>query len=51
MSLQTHWLQWSAGHDKSVEVNQRAFIDKVLARYSGEFKGLSSLGDMGLRLC
>ncbi|KAF8513724.1 hypothetical protein BU17DRAFT_95084 [Hysterangium stoloniferum] len=28
---------WSAGHDESVEVNQRALIDKVLARYSGEF--------------
>ncbi|KDQ27869.1 hypothetical protein PLEOSDRAFT_50988 [Pleurotus ostreatus PC15] len=28
---------WSEGHDESVEVNQRALIDKVLARYSGEF--------------
>lgn len=28
---------WAAGHDESVEVNQRALIDKVLARYSGEF--------------
>ncbi|GJJ14590.1 hypothetical protein Clacol_008856 [Clathrus columnatus] len=28
---------WSAGYDESVEVNQRALIDKVLARYSGEF--------------
>ncbi|KZT11459.1 uncharacterized protein LAESUDRAFT_720694 [Laetiporus sulphureus 93-53] len=28
---------WDAGHDESVEVNQRALIDKVLARYSGEF--------------
>ncbi|KAL4076679.1 hypothetical protein V8B97DRAFT_2021990 [Scleroderma yunnanense] len=28
---------WSTGHDESVEVNQRALIDKVLARYSGEF--------------
>lgn len=28
---------WSSGHDESVEVNQRALIDKVLARYSGEF--------------
>ena len=27
------------GRDKSVEVNQRALIDKVLARYSGEFTG------------
>jgi hypothetical protein len=30
-------LQWASGHDESVEVNQRALIDKVLARYSGEF--------------
>lgn len=29
--------QWESGHDESVEVNQRALIDKVLARYSGEF--------------
>ncbi|KAF9451267.1 hypothetical protein P691DRAFT_796992 [Macrolepiota fuliginosa MF-IS2] len=28
---------WETGHDESVEVNQRALIDKVLARYSGEF--------------
>ncbi|KAF7376003.1 hypothetical protein MSAN_00015000 [Mycena sanguinolenta] len=28
---------WAAGVDESVEVNQRALIDKVLARYSGEF--------------
>ncbi|KAF7315310.1 hypothetical protein MIND_00045600 [Mycena indigotica] len=28
---------WAAGHDEAVEVNQRALIDKVLARYSGEF--------------
>ncbi|KAL5520611.1 hypothetical protein ACEPAF_2612 [Sanghuangporus sanghuang] len=28
---------WKSGHDESVEVNQRALIDKVLARYSGEF--------------
>ncbi|KAF9562769.1 hypothetical protein CPC08DRAFT_749290 [Agrocybe pediades] len=28
---------WDAGHDETVEVNQRALIDKVLARYSGEF--------------
>ncbi|KDQ54066.1 hypothetical protein JAAARDRAFT_409896 [Jaapia argillacea MUCL 33604] len=28
---------WENGHDESVEVNQRALIDKVLARYSGEF--------------
>lgn len=29
--------QWETGHDETVEVNQRALIDKVLARYSGEF--------------
>ncbi|KAF9219210.1 hypothetical protein BS17DRAFT_798263 [Gyrodon lividus] len=28
---------WQHGQDESVEVNQRALIDKVLARYSGEF--------------
>ncbi|KAH9177930.1 hypothetical protein EDB89DRAFT_1844068, partial [Lactarius sanguifluus] len=28
---------WAAGRDEAVEVNQRALIDKVLARYSGEF--------------
>ncbi|KIK92678.1 hypothetical protein PAXRUDRAFT_829728 [Paxillus rubicundulus Ve08.2h10] len=28
---------WKTGQDESVEVNQRALIDKVLARYSGEF--------------
>ncbi|KAF8497462.1 hypothetical protein F5888DRAFT_1829389 [Russula emetica] len=28
---------WAAGHDEAVEVNQRALIDKILARYSGEF--------------
>ena len=33
-------MQWNSGHDKSVEVNQRALIDKVLARYSGEFTGV-----------
>ena len=31
------FLQWASGHDESVEVNQRALIDKILARYSGEF--------------
>ena len=31
--------QWLTGQDESVEVNQRALIDKVLARYSGEFTG------------
>jgi hypothetical protein len=30
-------VQWADGHDESVEVNQRALIDKILARYSGEF--------------
>jgi hypothetical protein len=35
--------QWDQGHDESVEVNQRALIDKVLARYSGEFTGACSL--------
>ncbi|KZO98233.1 hypothetical protein CALVIDRAFT_535334 [Calocera viscosa TUFC12733] len=28
---------WESGKDEQVEVNQRALIDKVLARYSGEF--------------
>ncbi|PFH51991.1 hypothetical protein AMATHDRAFT_57645 [Amanita thiersii Skay4041] len=28
---------WATGHDESVEVNQRALINKILARYSGEF--------------
>ncbi|KII91548.1 hypothetical protein PLICRDRAFT_512049 [Plicaturopsis crispa FD-325 SS-3] len=28
---------WAGGRDEAVEVNQRALIDKVLARYSGEF--------------
>ncbi|EJU01784.1 hypothetical protein DACRYDRAFT_107520 [Dacryopinax primogenitus] len=28
---------WENGRDEQVEVNQRALIDKVLARYSGEF--------------
>ncbi|KAG6375835.1 hypothetical protein JVT61DRAFT_2694 [Boletus reticuloceps] len=28
---------WRTGRDEPVEVNQRALIDKVLARYSGEF--------------
>ncbi|WWC62006.1 uncharacterized protein I303_104593 [Kwoniella dejecticola CBS 10117] len=27
---------WSSGKDETVEVNQRALIDKILARYSGE---------------
>ena len=29
--------QWANGEDESVTVNQRALIDKILARYSGEF--------------
>jgi hypothetical protein len=29
--------QWEKGEDERVQVNQRALIDKVLARYSGEF--------------
>ena len=39
---------WESGRDETVEVNQRALIDKVLARYSGEFTGellLFLLGD------
>jgi hypothetical protein len=36
-------VQWNSGHDESVEVNQRALIDKVLARYSGEFTGVFRL--------
>ncbi|KAJ7727670.1 hypothetical protein DFH07DRAFT_930749 [Mycena maculata] len=34
---QTRDALWANGYDESVEVNQRALIDKVLARYSGEF--------------
>ncbi|KAF9264248.1 hypothetical protein L218DRAFT_958669 [Marasmius fiardii PR-910] len=30
-------IDWDAGYDEAVEVNQRALIDKVLARYSAEF--------------
>jgi hypothetical protein len=30
-------VKWESGRDETVEVNQRALIDKVLARYSGEF--------------
>lgn len=41
---QTHDLfKWAEGHDETVEVNQRALIDKVLARYSGEFTGVQNL--------
>ena len=42
--------QWSSGHDESVEVNQRALIDKVLARYSGEFTGGRTTACQILRL-
>lgn len=37
----TFLAQWESGYDESVEVNQRALIDKVLARYSAEFTGAS----------
>ncbi|KAJ3776520.1 hypothetical protein FB446DRAFT_721234 [Lentinula raphanica] len=37
MALQARTQLWAGGHDETVEVNQRALIDKVLARYSGEF--------------
>ncbi|KAJ3731413.1 hypothetical protein DFJ43DRAFT_1146230 [Lentinula guzmanii] len=37
MALQARKQLWDQGHDEKVEVNQRALIDKVLARYSGEF--------------
>ncbi|KIK67000.1 hypothetical protein GYMLUDRAFT_843929 [Collybiopsis luxurians FD-317 M1] len=37
MALQARSQLWADGHDETVEVNQRALIDKVLARYSGEF--------------
>ncbi|KAG7090828.1 hypothetical protein E1B28_009910 [Marasmius oreades] len=30
-------IDWDTGYDEAVEVNQRALIDKVLARYSAEF--------------
>jgi hypothetical protein len=33
--------QWDEGEDEQVEVNQRALIDKVLARYAAEFTGPS----------
>lgn len=29
--------QWDQGEDIKVQVNQRALIDKILARYSGEY--------------
>ena len=38
--------QWNSGYDESVEVNQRALIDKVLARYSGEFTGVFRIFSM-----
>jgi hypothetical protein len=34
-------IQWAEGEDEQVEVNQRALIDKVLARYAAEFTGMS----------
>ncbi|KAF9650775.1 hypothetical protein BDM02DRAFT_3140374 [Thelephora ganbajun] len=37
MTVITKGTLWSSGHDEAVEVNQRALIDKILARYSGEF--------------
>ena len=40
MVLPSHLLLLaSVANRESVEVNQRALIDKVLARYSGEFTG------------
>jgi hypothetical protein len=41
MAVQNRDALWATGHDETVEVNQRALIDKVLARYSGEFTGES----------
>jgi hypothetical protein len=35
------YTQWAEGEDEQVEVNQRALIDKVLARYAAEFTGPS----------
>ncbi|KAF9653296.1 hypothetical protein BDM02DRAFT_3177637 [Thelephora ganbajun] len=37
MATTTKDALWNSGRDEAVEVNQRALIDKVLARYSGEF--------------
>ncbi|KAH6912025.1 hypothetical protein BKA70DRAFT_1266286 [Coprinopsis sp. MPI-PUGE-AT-0042] len=34
---------WNTDHDEAVEVNQRALIDKVLARYSGDFSVVREL--------
>ncbi|KAG8895151.1 hypothetical protein FRB99_000735, partial [Tulasnella sp. 403] len=34
---------WASGRDEEVQVNQRALIDKVLARYSGEHTVLREL--------
>ncbi|KAJ4468229.1 hypothetical protein J3R30DRAFT_3830515 [Lentinula aciculospora] len=39
MALQAKNQLWADGYDETVEVNQRALVDKVLARYSGEFTG------------
>ncbi|KAG8901739.1 RNA helicase required for poly(A+) mRNA export, partial [Tulasnella sp. 408] len=35
--------KWASGRDEEVQVNQRALIDKVLARYSGEHTVLREL--------
>ena len=42
--IQSQWLstylngpQWDSGRDEAVEVDQRGLIDKILARYPGEF--------------
>ncbi|KAG9042649.1 hypothetical protein FS837_010600 [Tulasnella sp. UAMH 9824] len=34
---------WASGRDEEVQVNQRALIDKVLARYAGEYTVLREL--------
>jgi hypothetical protein len=36
MPVDTRDALWRKGVDETVEVNQRALIDKILARYSGE---------------
>jgi hypothetical protein len=43
-------LQWEMGRDELVEVNQRALIEKILARYSGEFTGEIPLTQAALDL-
>ncbi|ESK92923.1 hypothetical protein Moror_8996 [Moniliophthora roreri MCA 2997] len=37
MNTNDQHIDWNSGYDEAVEVNQRALIDKVLARYSAEF--------------